>query len=87
MALTKKERKEWFEQVKGKPIRWHSWPNGMYFIPHSHTSMGLMMNGIDENGRVYEFAIAEGYNIVYGMYWEPCYAVSTKLGKLYYGVK
>jgi hypothetical protein len=31
--MTDKERLAFFEQVKGKPIRWSTWSEGQYFIP------------------------------------------------------
>jgi hypothetical protein len=61
---------EFFNEVKGKKIRWSDWKKGQWFIPIELVSNDKI-NGYDEIGAFITCSIYNGFKeSIYGTYWE-----------------
>lgn len=72
--MTDKEKKEFFEQVAGKRIRWTGWSESEYFIPKRLNIKDMTeyeLTGIDQDGKTLEWEISNGFDSNFdGLKWE-----------------
>jgi hypothetical protein len=87
--MTQTEIDKFFNEAKGKKIRFSSWPLGQYYIPRSIT--GKLMRGlevINENENNHDYIVCEGWlpsERHRNNHWEMDIG-NTKLGQMYHGI-